>query len=171
MDGVGAHLGHVGAAGVENIEDLRRERVGNVTVSIALQSSSPRFVRRVSPRLKSPENTRILRELRAARVACRESGTHELATAKQTVSHELARAEGTRGVRHLGDDPVGGHCASERGRPSAASRAFVGPCFSRSRSPLFFSVSDRIDELSRVIILTFPPYNPVKQRSVAIWPW
>ena len=35
---------------------------------------------------------------------------------------------------------------------------------------LFFSVSDRIDELSRVI-LTFPPYNPVKQRSVAIWPW
>ncbi len=36
MDGVGAHLGHVGAAGVENIEDLRRERVGNVTVSIAL---------------------------------------------------------------------------------------------------------------------------------------
>ena len=170
MDGVGAHLGHVGAAGVENIEDLRRERVGNVTVSIALQSSSPRFVRRVSPRLKSPENTRILRELRAARVACRESGTHELATAKQTVSHELARAEGTRGVRHLGDDPVGGHCASERGQPSAASRAFVGPCFSRSRSPLFFSVSDRIDELSRVI-LTFPPYNPVKQRSVAIWPW
>jgi len=67
MDGVGAHLGHVGAAGVENIEDLRRERVGNVTVSIALQSSSPHFVRRVSPRMKSPENTRILRELRAAR--------------------------------------------------------------------------------------------------------
>ena len=36
-----------------------------------------------------------------------------------------------------------------------------------------FSVSDRIDELSRVI-LTFPPYNPVKHRSVAIgraWPW
>mgnify|MGYP001287117115 CR=1 FL=1 len=100
MDGVGAHLGHVGAAGVENIEDLRRERVGNVTVSIALQSSSPHFVRRVSPRLKSPENTRILRELRAARVACRESGTHELATAKQTVSHELARAEGDGSGRH-----------------------------------------------------------------------
>ena len=112
MDGVGAHLGHVGAAGVENIEDLRGKRVRNVTVSIVLQSWRARLVRRASPGMKSPENTGCtVRKLGAARVAVRESGTHELATAKQTVSHELARAEGARGVRHLGNDPVGCHCA------------------------------------------------------------
>ena len=33
----------------------------------------------------------------------RDAGTHELATGKETVSHELARAEGARGVRHGGD--------------------------------------------------------------------
>ena len=110
--GDGAHLGHVGAAGVENIEDLRGKRVRNVTVSIVLQSWRARLVRRASPGMKSPENTGCtVRKLGAARVAVRESGTHELATAKQTVSHELARAEGARGVRHLGNDPVGCHCA------------------------------------------------------------
>jgi len=88
---------------VENIEDLRGKRVRNVTVSIVLQSWRARLVRRASPGMKSPENTGCtVRKLGAARVAVRESGTHELATAKQTVSHELARAEGARGVRHGG---------------------------------------------------------------------
>lgn len=62
----------------------------------------------------------------------------------------------------------------KEGVPARLRGPLLVLCFPRSRSPPIFSVSDRIDELSPVI-LSFPPYNPVpskvKIRSVAIWPW
>ena len=63
------------------------------------------FSRRSRDAAASPETsaTRKLGRIARRRDVClRDPGTYELATGKETVRHELARAEGARGVRHGG---------------------------------------------------------------------
>ena len=104
-DGAEKHLGHVSPGGVEHIEDVRwggGRGEGTRSVSPPLLAAWSTHARRrdVSGDVRIAE-TRTQRSP-ARDVFLRDPGTYELATGKETVRHELARAEGARGVRHGG---------------------------------------------------------------------